>query len=226
MQFFELAQMRSLLSQEWSFASELARKAPSGSAVSLAPSAMAEEAGIRSHPSMIRLHFGEGCLRGDLRCQPDALPIESDSIQLLIARHVLDLLDPDSGVEQELARVLAPGGTLCVFGMNALSPWRIWTALGARDASPRPRMRSLGRVQRVFTRASLRPVKRGFLGGAWPAVAADAANVGCGGRLDGAWILVLTKQRSEVRVIPLRRRASGMALGRGLVQMPSRRACL
>lgn len=223
--FFELAEMRGLLAQEWNITRELASKTPSGAALSLAPSPMAGETGIRSHPELIRLHFDEGCLLGDLRCQPDALPFDNDSIQLLIARHVLDLLEPASGISEELARVLAPGGTLCLFGMNALSPWRLWSALNAREAVCRPRTPRLGRVQRLFTRASLRHVRREFLGGTWPA-RADAVSVGNGGRLDGAWVLVLTKQRSDMRVVPMRRRPAAMALGRGLAQMPSRRACL
>lgn len=223
--FFDLAPIRGLLVQEWDFVRERASTIPSGPALSLRPTSSAAETKLRSHPEMIRLQVGEGVLSGDLRCQPSALPFDNDSVQLLVARHVLDLLDPDGGIAGEFARVLAPGGMLFVFGLNMLSPWHLWTELNRTEVTARPRFRSLLRVQRTFAKASLQAVRREFLGGMWPQ-AASQPGFRLGGRLHGAWVLALAKQRSGGRVIPLRRRNNALSLGHGLAQMPSRRACL
>lgn len=225
MQFFELDQMRTLLSQEWDLVRQGASRVPSGAALSLGPAPVSGQARLRSHPAMIQLHLGSDLVQGDFCCKPDALPIDSDSIQLLVARHALDLLEPECGIAEELARVLAPGGTLFLFGMNLLSPWRLWSALQAGTTASRPSIRSLVRVRQRFTRASLQPLRREFLGGNWPGLVKETKR-GRGGHLDGAWVLVLTKQRSAVRPIPLRRRSNAMALGNRLAQVPSRRACL
>lgn len=193
--------------------------------MSLAPAPSGMDAGFRSHPEMFRLHLVAGCVHGDLRCHPGSLPVDSDSIQLLVARHALDLLDRESGIDDELVRVLAPGGTLFLFGMNKLSPWRLWTAFNAHEAVSRPRHQSLIRVQQKLARAGLQPVRRVFLGGVWPATG-HVEGLGRSNRLEGAWGLVLAKRRSAVRAIPLRRHDKAMALGHGLAQVPSRRACL
>ncbi|MGB0134723.1 class I SAM-dependent methyltransferase [Dokdonella sp.] len=223
--YFDLAPLRGLLSQEWSLVRQRASTIPSGAALSLRPSASGAETALRSHPEMIRLQIAEGIVSGDLRCRPDALPLDNDSVQLVVARHVLDLLDPQSGVAGELARILAPGGTLFLFGMNMLSPWRVWSAFTGGEVSSMPRFRSVLRVQREFSRAGLQPLRREFLGGIWPD-ATDESGFVTGSRLHGAWMLALSKQRSAGRVIPLRPRNSALSLGRGFAQMPSRRACL
>lgn len=223
--YFEMDPVRALLQQEWNAVREGTARIPSGPALSLSPAEAGREGGFRSHPDLIRLHLADSGVEGDLRCRPDALPVESESIQLLVARHVLDLLEPDSGIVDELARVLAPGGSLFLFGMNALSPWRLWSAIHGRAADSRPRIRSLARIHGLCVGVGLHPVRRGFLGGTWPGRAGEAG-AWKGGRLDGAWGLVLAKQRSAVRNLPQRRRSNAMALGPGLARMPSRRACL
>ena len=66
------------------------------------------------------LGLADGC---QLRCDPAALPLTEQSLDLLVLPHVLDFcLDPHA-VLREAERVLAPQGRLLVTGFN---PWSLW----------------------------------------------------------------------------------------------------
>ncbi|WP_236822579.1 class I SAM-dependent methyltransferase [Andreprevotia sp. IGB-42] len=71
-------------------------------------------------PWRATLGLAQGCR---LRCDPAALPVAEQSLDLLVLPHVLDFsLDPHA-VLREAERVLAPQGRLLVTGFN---PWSLW----------------------------------------------------------------------------------------------------
>jgi SAM-dependent methyltransferase len=57
----------------------------------------------------------------NLLAQADELPLESDSIDVLIAHHTLDFSDDPHQVLREMQRVLTPQGQLLIIGFNPYS---------------------------------------------------------------------------------------------------------
>jgi hypothetical protein len=222
---FALAEMQRLLAEEWTVVRKRAMQIAAGPALSLAP--VAAHGTLSSHPSLSCLHVEGGELAGDVRCMPDALPCETDSVQLIVARHVVDCLAPDSGIEAEFARILAPGGVLFLFGLNSLSPWRFWWSQQARRGLRVPRCSSVAHMRRALEQHELTSTDREFLGGTWPAGSSSTREFdadGHGARWHGAWLLIARKQRAAVRPLPVQSRGKRVTLGPALVQAPSRRA--
>lgn len=218
--------MQSLLNREWNLVRRRAALVASGPCLSIAPLPAGREHRISSHPQRVNLHVDDNSLVGDLRCSPDALPLESASLQLIVVRHAVDMLDHDSGIEAELARVLAPGGALMLFGLNPMSPWRFWWSRRARHGMRLPHCRYASRMRRVLSGCNLTPARSEFLGGSWPAsgTAERLTDEQTGGAAwHGAWLLVARKYREGMRPIPLRAGTNKVAMNRGLVQSPSRR---
>ncbi|MDR3413215.1 MAG: methyltransferase domain-containing protein [Formivibrio sp.] len=58
-----------------------------------------------------------------LRCAPDQLPFDEQSIDLLALPHVLDFAEDPHAVLRETARVMVPEGRLLITGFN---PWSLW----------------------------------------------------------------------------------------------------
>lgn len=223
---FELAEMQNLLSREWHLARRRAALVASGTCLSISPLASAGEHRISSHPELVRLHVEDDALRGDLHCSPAALPIGSASVQLIVVRHAIDALGRNSGIESELARVLAPGGALLLFGLNPVSPWRFWWTRRARQGMRLPHCRFAPRMRRVLAERNLSPGRSEFLGGSWPATSEPGQAVDVqtsSAAWHGAWLLVARKHREGMRPIPLRPRQARMPISRGLAQSPSRR---
>lgn len=61
---------------------------------------------------------------------PEALPFESQSIDLLVLPHVFECTDSPHQVLREVERVLMPEGRVVISGFN---PWSLW---GARNLMP------------------------------------------------------------------------------------------
>ncbi len=69
-----------------------------------------------------RIHAGERPGEGiGLLCQGDELPLESDSIDVIIAHHALEFSPNPHQVLRELQRVLTPQGQLLLTGWNPYS---------------------------------------------------------------------------------------------------------
>lgn len=66
----------------------------------------------------------------DLRCDFDALPFESASLDLVVLPHALELAADPHALLREVERVLRPEGRLIVFGLNPASPWGLRQKLG------------------------------------------------------------------------------------------------
>ncbi|MVW72487.1 methyltransferase domain-containing protein [Bordetella sp. 15P40C-2] len=77
-------------------------------------------------PSDSQRALWQGCVVA----QPDALPFESQSVDLLVLPHAFECTDAPHAVLREAERVLVPEGRLVVSGFN---PWSLW---GARNATP------------------------------------------------------------------------------------------
>lgn len=60
---------------------------------------------------------------GVVVCDPDELPLPSDSIDLVIAHHSVDFSGYPHQVLREAARVLRGGGQMLVIGFNPVSTW-------------------------------------------------------------------------------------------------------
>ncbi len=64
--------------------------------------------------------------RGQVICAPEAMPFESDSVDLLILPHTLELSGDPRAVLREAERVLIAEGRLLIVGLD---PWTLWAAL-------------------------------------------------------------------------------------------------
>lgn len=60
-----------------------------------------------------------------LQCQFDALPIESNSVNLVVLSHALGFTDDPETLLEEVYRILKPGGQLILFGFNRWSWWSV-----------------------------------------------------------------------------------------------------
>jgi SAM-dependent methyltransferase len=61
----------------------------------------------------------------ELVCAPEALPIESDSVDLVVLLYALELADDPHALLREVERVLIPEGQLMVVGLNPHSLWAL-----------------------------------------------------------------------------------------------------
>lgn len=66
---------------------------------------------------------------GNIRAVPEALPLESESVDLLMLIHVLERTGDPHQVLRELERVLVPEGDVVIISFNPWSPWGIWSWL-------------------------------------------------------------------------------------------------
>jgi hypothetical protein len=224
---YQRIELRQLLTREWDLVRQHARFVASGVGLSIAPSADAGETELPGHDRLIRLHADAVGLGGHLRCHARSLPFEDDSLQLVVARHASDCLGRDSGVEAELARIVAPGGLLMVFGFNPVSSWRPWWAARARDGMSVPSFRSMGSMRRLLVEQNLQMGRGEYLGGFWPStMASESVN---GARTSaafwqGVWLLKARKQHLGMHPIPLRTPRRRPAMNPGLLQSSSRQA--
>lgn len=58
--------------------------------------------------------------------RPSELPLASDSVDVLVLHHTLDVTRHPQQVLRESVRVLRPGGTLLLVGFDPIGRWRYW----------------------------------------------------------------------------------------------------
>lgn len=84
---------------------------------------------------------------GGVRCGLP-LPLANESIGTVVLQHVVAAGERGDALLEESVRVLAPGGRLCLFALNPLSPYRWrWRAVGLHASEPlssRRRLRAVG----------------------------------------------------------------------------------
>lgn len=81
-------------------------------------------------------HWQPGLPSCSLVCEPEELPFESDSMDVVVLHHVLDFAAQPHQALREAARVLASGGHLVILGFNPLSFWGVRRLLGGARSAP------------------------------------------------------------------------------------------
>lgn len=145
-------------------------------------------------------------LEGDVRCAPDALPFESDSLCLIYALHMLELLPSPEALVEECARALRPEGVLFLVCLSPSSPCRLrWAGSGLQAISE-------GRARFLLGGAGLQVEQCVGLGPVWPRLGAseDAAAVAAPSRwtpdaLRASYLMIARKRRAGLTPIPPRK---------------------
>jgi SAM-dependent methyltransferase len=89
-----------------------------------------------SHRVVIASSSSEGG-QVSLYADPDRLPIEPNSIDVVVLPHTLELASNAHGVLRETERILIGDGYVVIFGFNPWSIYGLWRyALGWRGAAP------------------------------------------------------------------------------------------
>jgi SAM-dependent methyltransferase len=75
-------------------------------------------------------------LGGHMLMDPHQLPIATESIDLVVMQHVLDMSNNPHQVLREAARIVQTGGRLVITGFNPYGPWGLWRWLRLRRGAP------------------------------------------------------------------------------------------
>ena len=103
------------------------------------------QAGIPSKPiyqksaTRRQIMMGVSAGAGELIGNPGQLPFANESIDVLIAQHLLDVGDRPQFLVQELARTILPMGRLIIIGFNPLSLWSCRRMLAATGSGQQVR---------------------------------------------------------------------------------------
>ena len=90
---------------------------------------------LRGSRIPLRVHVGRGANAG-LRADFRDLPIESNSVDLMVLPHTLEFSDHPHQIVREVARALRPEGQVVIAGFNPLSLWGLRRGFGSRDEYP------------------------------------------------------------------------------------------
>ena len=90
---------------------------------------------LRASRIPLRVHVGRSATTG-LRADFRDLPIESNSVDLMVLPHTLEFSDHPHQIVREVARALRPEGQVVIAGFNPLSLWGLRRGMGGRDAFP------------------------------------------------------------------------------------------
>lgn len=74
--------------------------------------------------------LAEGAGAETIVCQPERVPIASDSVDAVILAHTLDFAADPRQVLREVERVLIAEGRVIVVGFNPFSLWGVWRLFG------------------------------------------------------------------------------------------------
>lgn len=79
-----------------------------------------------SHCKVMGLHSEETAHQGAFQGESWALPIQTDSIDVVVLPHTMDFSLYPHEVLREVERVLVPEGHVVITGFNPLSIWQFW----------------------------------------------------------------------------------------------------
>ena len=79
-----------------------------------------------SHRHIMRLAEEPGSPHFSLRAESDSLPVQTDSIDIVLLPHTLDFSLNPHQVLREVERVLIPEGHVVISGFNPFSIWQLW----------------------------------------------------------------------------------------------------
>ncbi len=89
-----------------------------------------------SHCVVLDADYESETLKPGLNAYPDALPIASDSIDVVVLPHTLEFDRDPHQILREVERVLIAEGHVVVLGFNPLSLWGAWRLLLRRRNQP------------------------------------------------------------------------------------------
>jgi SAM-dependent methyltransferase len=226
---FALPQLDALLREELARVTRQAARQPAGRALLVQACATNRElAADTRHLVGVRVHAERDLLRGDVACAADALPWEDDTFQLVLAQHAGDVLPNGIALIDELARVLAPGGTLLWFGLNPWSPWLAWIHWQARSGMPLPRAMHVDAARKRMQGGKLAAHAPDYLGACWPQPSGQPSGIHRSrlfAPLRNAYLIAASKQRAVLTPLrPRLVRERERAAIRPQLATPSRRA--
>lgn len=73
-------------------------------------------------------------LQCDIITNMSALPVKSDSVDLVVLFHALDRAGDPRRLIREVERILIPEGSVIIFGFNPYSLFGVWRLLGRRNS--------------------------------------------------------------------------------------------
>jgi SAM-dependent methyltransferase len=110
--------------------------------LSLQPLAQSAVADVRSVPPTLldglRIPhvFQLGPLGGEVRARFESLPLEAESVDLVVAQHVLEFASEPHAVLRELDRVLVPEGRVVLLSFNPMSYWGVRRLFNLNHQAP------------------------------------------------------------------------------------------
>jgi SAM-dependent methyltransferase len=139
----------------------------------------------------LRLSVSGQGWEGAIRCRLP-MPLASESLGAVVLQHVLgNDLSQASGLIEECARLLVPGGRLAIIELNPMSPYRLrWVGCGLPSHDP-------STWRRILQEAGMSPEPSAQgVGPQWSPTASPSLQSGPGVR--AAYL-----QRAEKRTIPM-----------------------
>ncbi|AZV94935.1 class I SAM-dependent methyltransferase [Kerstersia gyiorum] len=85
---------------------------------------------FKAYAGLVLPGKGTGAWQAQIQADPEALPFDAQSIDLLVLPHVLEFASRPHEVLREVDRVLVPEGRVVISGFN---PWSLW---GLRESIP------------------------------------------------------------------------------------------
>jgi len=79
---------------------------------------------------------GSGKVAPGAYSRPDALPVATDSVDVVLLAHTLEFEADPHGVLREAERVLIPEGHVVILGFNPWSLWGLWRLVLMRSGRP------------------------------------------------------------------------------------------
>lgn len=102
----------------------------------------------RARLSFFRAQLGLDEGEQQIVCHPEVLPVESESVDLVVLVHCLEQVSNPHNLLREAERVLIPEGRLVVLGFNPFSLWALHQPLATRFFPPAENhWLSLGRLK-------------------------------------------------------------------------------
>lgn len=105
----------------------------------------------RSKMSQVFYCSDHQMFKGDdasMRCSFNSLPIESNSVNLVLVAYALEFSDNPEQLLKEAFRILRPGGQVIVLGFNRWSWWSLWRlSKGKHDYPWSGRFQSIWQVK-------------------------------------------------------------------------------
>lgn len=169
------------------------------------------------------IHFDKGRYLGDLKAAADEpMPFVDDAFQLILMRHVLEVVATPAAILDEAVRALAPGGVLVITGVHPLSIWAPWFLWRGRPAIRRLHF-PFG-LNSALLRSGMEVERMVRVGRIWPgrpSTGTVPANM-----LGGGYVLVARKRRHTVTRLRLNRVGAPVSANGGLSPGTRRNAAL